>query len=454
VSGARIRITGGLPLRGAVELPPDALIAQVALVLHALADGDTSIHGDLRGARHARCCDALRALGVAIDAADTEVRVHGRGLHALSMPRAAVDCGPNPIALALLAGVCSGQRFGTRLTLDASADRRPLDDLIGALQARGAQIAANGRSGASLRAPISIAPLLEDERLAGIECALPASDPLAKAALLTSGLFSPAPTSVSEPLLSPDHVERMLSALGVPLRRIGSMAGFDPAAWQGALQPSPRVELPADTTLASFVSAAASAIPDSRVALGAVGMNPTRSGFFDALRLLGARLLVVAKGDRAGHEPIAEVQVRASTARGGAIGGEITARAGDGLPALLLLGARSRRGLSLHDGESFAPAGDAVWDELAALVGAFGAACAVQDAGLSVASTPQLRAAHVDAREDRRLALTAVIFGLAAEGETVIDNAADLARDDPGLFDALRRLGARVDVDAAAGDAA
>ncbi len=446
MSSARVRITGGVPLRGTVELPPDALIASLALVLHALADGETSIGGDLRGARIAAGCAALRALGVAIDASTRELRIRGRGRAALSMARDALDCGRSPYMLALLAGVASGQRFGTRLVLDPAADQHALDDLIGALRARGAQIAANGRSGASLRAPVSIAPLLEDERLDGIECALPAPDPLAKAALLVSGLFSAAPTSVSEPLLSPDHVERMLSALGVPVRRLGSMAGFDPAQWDGRLQSHGRIELPADTTLAAFVAAAAGAITGSHVALSAVGMNPTRSGFFDALRLLGARLLVVAKGDRAGNEPIAEVQVQASTARGGALGGEVVARAGDALPALLLLGARARRGLSLHDGECFAPAGDAIWNDLAALVSAFGAACSVEGAGLSVASAAQLRAAQVDAREDHRLALTAVIFGLASEGETVIDNATDLVRDEPGLFDALHALGARIEI--------
>ena len=444
MNDARICIQGGVPLCGAAELPADAAVAQVALVLHALAEGKSSIVGDTRGARSKTTIAALRALGVVIEHDDHRVHIDGRGLASLTMSSTEIDCGRSQTTLALLAGMLCGQRFGTRLVLDPLAVEQPLDDLVGALRARGAQIGASGRQGASLRAPVSIAPLLEDEHLAGIECVLPQPDTDAKAAVLLSGLFSAAPTSVAEPLLSPDHVERMLSALGVPVRRIGSMAGFDPAQWDRTLHAGEGVTLPSDTTLAAFVCAAASAVDDSHVALGAVGMNPTRSGFFDALRLLGARSLVVAKGERAGNEPVAEVQVQGGNTRGGPIGGEVALRCGDSLPALCLLGARAMRGLSLHDGEAFAPAGAPIWSDLASLVSAFGARCSVQGAGLAIARAAHLRAAHIDAREDHRLALAAVIFGLAAEGDTVVDNAAHLVREYPGLFDTLRSLGARL----------
>jgi 3-phosphoshikimate 1-carboxyvinyltransferase len=264
---------------------------------------------------------------------------------------------------------------------------------------------------------------------------------------LLSGLFAAGATAVSEPLLSADHTERMLSALTVPLRRIGSMAGFDPQQWDGRLPAFGRWSLPGDTSGAAFVAAAATAIEGSRVALRDVGFNPTRTGFFDALRLLGGRMLVIAKGDRAGHEPIAEVQIEAHGARGGAMGGEISLRCADSLPALLLIGARSARGLQLGDAESFAEGGDPLWQTLADLVSAFGAACATDGAGLMIERAPRLRAACIDAHEDHRLALTAVIFGLGAEGETRVENAACIEEHLPGWLSQLRDLGADLEVE-------
>lgn len=447
MSGARIRIRGGAALRGAVTLPVDRTIAHVALVLAALAEGESRIAGDLSGPAFAPITRALHALGVEIEVGPQATRVLGRGLRGLAMPAAAIDCGTSRHSLALLAGALCAQHFGARLLLEPRAAGE-IGDLIGALRARGANIAGIARDGEALRPPISIAPLLPDEQLAGLQCTLEQPDADAKSAILLSGLLAGGPTALSEPLLSADHTERMLLALGVPVRRLGSLVGFDPAQWNGRLEPLGEVGLPADTRFCAFVSAAAAAIPGSHVALHDAGMNPTRSGFFDALRLLGGQLLVIAKGDRAGREPVAEVQVRnQKLLRGGAMGGEIALRCGDSLPALCLLGARSVRGLQLHDGEPFAAPSDRIWTELAALVSSFGAPCRAEGSGLHVTPATQLRGVHVDAHEDHRLALTAVIFGLAAEGETLVQNAACIAEDSSDLPRALRELGAAIEVE-------
>ena len=184
-------------------------------------------------------------------------------------------------------------------------------------------------------------------------------------------------------------------------------------------------------TLAAFVAAAASLIPGSHIALLDVAANPTRSGFVDALRLLGGRLRVIAKGDRAGREPVAELQVQSARARGGAMGGEIALRCGEGLAALAPLGAGSTRGLQLYDGDAFAPSDDPLWGELAALLGAFGVTATAAGAGLSVDAAPRLHAARIDARGDHRLAFTAVVCGLCADGETQVENASCLLSRNP-----------------------
>jgi 3-phosphoshikimate 1-carboxyvinyltransferase len=163
---------------------------------------------------------------------------------------------------------------------------------------------------------------------------------------------------------------------------------------------------------------------------------------------LGARHAVIAKGDRAGREPIAELQVASGTLRGGVLGGEVVLRALDCLPALCLLGTRSTRGITIADAEAFAPVGALVWTELAAVVRAFAVDCTVVGAGLTLAPTERVLPAQVNAAEDSRLALTAVLFGLAADGETLVDNAACLSDEVPGLLELLQRLGARIELQA------
>ena len=442
-----ISVRGGHPLRGAIALPPDREVAHRALVLGALAEGESWLDAPIAGAQLEATVHALQALGAEIEVRDDATRIGGRGLRGLRMPTAAIDCARSYSTLTLLCGVLAGQRFGTRLLLDPSCAAGKLEHLIGALRARGAHVGARGAEAQPLRPPVAVAPLLADEPLQGLQCSLPEPDAHAKSALLLSGLFAAGPTTVSEPLLSADHTERMLAALAVPVRRIGSMAGFDPEQWSGRLPALGRWSLPGDTSAAAFVAAAAATIEGSRVALRDIGFNPTRTGFFDALRLLGGRMLVIAKGDCAGHEPIAELQIDAHGMRGGAMGGEIPLRCADSLPALLLIGARSSRGLQLADADSFAESGDPVWLALSQLVSAFGAACAADGAGLVIDPAARLQAARVDAREDHRLALTAVIFGLAAEGETRVENAGCIEDHLPGWLARLRDLGAQIVVE-------
>jgi 3-phosphoshikimate 1-carboxyvinyltransferase len=426
-------------------MPADRMIARRALLLCALSQGECSIAARLDRPDLLAMVRALRAMGVAIEIEAEVTRIHGRGLDGLAMPPGVLECGASRDTLALLAGLLSGQRFGTRLLFTGSA-HGPLDHLLGALRARGAHVAGRGAAEQALRPSLAFAPLLPGEALRGIECELPCPDPHAKSAILISGLFAAGATMIAEPLLSPDHTERMLAAFGVPVRRLGSMAGFDPRGWMRGLPAVDRLEVPGDASTASWISAAASVLPGSRVALRNIGWNPTRTGCFDAIRLLGGNLLVVAKGDRAGYEPIAEIQVRASSLRGGTMGGEIAFRCGDSLPALCVLGARAVRGVEILDGDGFAPQDDPIWGNLAMLARAFGAEASAHEGGLSIGRASELRGTVVEARRDPRLTWPAVLFGLASQGETVVHEADDWIDECRETIDTLRQLGAKIEV--------
>ncbi|HMI92103.1 MAG TPA: hypothetical protein VK509_12095 [Polyangiales bacterium] len=439
----RLRIRGGLPLRGAVALPCDLPIARVALLLAALAEGETQLAGPLDSAQLGALIAALRGLGVAIDASEQRTRITGVGLRGFALPAGAIDCGRSLDVLALFAGALCGQAFGTRLTLSANARARSesLEHLVGALQARGVPLRASGRDASP---PLAFAPRVLGEPLRAIECSLPEPDPRAKAAVLLSGLVADGPTAVTEPLLSADHVERMLSACGVGLKRAATMTALAPVAALSALG---AIALPGCCVLGSAIACAAAVIPGSRIALHDVATNPTRSGALDALRLFGARVLFASKGERAGHEPIAEIQIQHGALRGGVLSAELALHAGDALPCLALLGARALRGAGLLDAEAYAPEGAAEWPALAALVRAFGAEAQVAGAGLEVAPAAVLRGANVDAQQDDRLALCAVLFGLAADGETTVDHADTLVQDYPALLPLLQELGAEIELE-------
>jgi 3-phosphoshikimate 1-carboxyvinyltransferase len=438
-----IVIEGGAALRGAIALPPDLPIARVAFLLAALAEGESRLAGVFASAELQALIAALRDMGVAIDVSAQEARVTGVGLRGLSLPPGAIAC-RSLDALALFAGALSGQAFGTRLTLAPHVTPRSLGHLVGALQARGVPLRATGQDALP---PLAFAPRLPDEALRAIECTLPEPDPRAKAAVLLSGLSAGGPTAVAEPLLSADHVERMLSARGVALSRAASMSAFAPVT---ALLPFAGGELPGCSVLASLIACAAATIAGSRVALRDAGTNPTRTGAIDALRLFGARMLIAGKGERAGHEPIAELQVQHGALRGGALSSEIALHAGDALPLLCLSGARSARGVQLLEAETYAPAGARAWEQLAALVRAFGAGARIEGAGIVVDPAPRLHGARVDAHQDDRLALCAVLFGLAADGETRVDQAEPMLDNYPALVPLLREIGARIVCEGAA----
>ena len=231
----RYRVRRSRALKGTARVPGDKSIGHRALIFTALARGRSRISGMSAGLDNRATADAFRKMGVSISDGGRHIEVDGVGLHGLQMPTDVIDCGNSGTTIRLLAGLLSGQRFGTRLVGDESLSRRPMGRVIEPLRARGAHIA--GTAGANkdeLYAPISIAPLVEGESLAGLEYDMPIASAQVKSALLLSGLYAKGPTAIVEPTISRDHTERMMLSLGVPLNTAGSMVVLDPTQdWSG-----------------------------------------------------------------------------------------------------------------------------------------------------------------------------------------------------------------------------
>jgi len=415
------------------------------LIFAALGRGVSRITGLSEGLDNAATRQAFRAMGVAMERTDDGTTVHGVGLRGLRMPADVIDCGNSGTTMRLLAGLLSGQRFGTRMIGDPSLSARPMGRVIKPLRARGAHIA--GTAGAKpeeLYPPISIAPLLEGEALKGIEYSMPIASAQVKSALLLSGFYASGPTFIEEPVLSRDHTERMMLALGVPIQTAGASVALDPnLEWARGWQPF-EWHVPGDPSSAAFPLLAAAMVPGSEVRVEGVCVNPTRTGLFDWLRLLGAKISHRPSGHGAGDEPMAEITVAHGPIRGSVAGGELVVRMIDEIPAICALAAVCTGRTEIRDAAELRVKESDRISTMVQVLGAFGVPCEELPDGLIITGGAALHAARIESRGDHRIAMSAALLGMLAEGESQIEGAEAVDTSFPGFVELLRSLGADI----------
>lgn len=438
------------PLVGSIPVPPDKSISHRALLLGGLASGRSRVRGGVLGGDNRATLAALQAMGVRIEEpAPGEVILDGVGLLGLQAPAGPLDCGNSGTTMRLLAGVLAAQRFAARLIGDASLSGRPMERVARPLRLRGARIEGrpDPRRIGEITAPLDVGPLPAPHVLSSLEYALPAPSAQVKSALLLSGLYADGPTYVREPIVSRDHTERMLRALGVPLRSVGPMVELDPSRWSGELSPLD-LEVPGDFSAAAFLIAAAQLVGGSQITARRVGVNPTRTGLLDALRDMGARFEIESRGDALG-EPIGDIHAGAANLSGRQTGGEVAARAIDELPILLAVGARARGVTEVRDAAELRVKESDRIAVMATTLRAFGLQCEERPDGLAVEGRPDapLDAADVESHGDHRIAMSAAVLGLVAAGPTRVRGVSCVATSFPRFVGTLRALGARIEVE-------
>lgn len=319
----------GGALRGRLRVPGDKSISHRAIMLGALADGTTTISGFLEGEDCLATLRAFRAMGVRIEGPESgQVTVHGVGLHGLHPPVELLDMGNSGTSMRLMAGILAGQTFDTTLMGDTSLMRRPMGRVTTPLAQMGAQIDSAVQGTAPLR-------IRGGQRLRGIDYPLPVASAQVKSCLLLAGLYAQGVTRITEPAPTRDHTERMLEAFGYPLQRDNertvALAG-------GGRLLGGEIDVPADLSSAAFFLVGASIAPGSDLVLEHVGLNLTRSGVIDILRLMGADIEVL-EPRLAGTEPVADLRVRYAPLRGLRIPAAFAPLAIDELPALFVAAA-------------------------------------------------------------------------------------------------------------------
>jgi len=425
-------------LTGGVELPGDKSISHRYAMLAGLAEGTSEIRHFSAAADCHSTLSCMKALGAEITFESDTVRVTGRGARGLKGSWRALDAGNSGTTMRLLAGILAGQSFSSKLTGDASLQKRPMRRVISPLREMGANI--RGRED-------NFAPLeIRGAPLHAIDYAMPMASAQVKSAVLLAGLFAQGVTIVAEPATTRDHTELALEQFGAEIERHGrtiKVHGLAGANGGAKLVPQ-SLDVPGDLSSAVFFVAAASLFPDSNILVHNVGLNPTRTAILDLFASMGAAIQILNLQSRDG-ETVGDLSVKGSALKGGVIGGEKIPLLIDELPMLAALGPFTEEGIEIRDAAELRVKES---DRIAALaenLQRMGACVEERQDGLKIEGrrAGKLRGAEIEPRGDHRIAMAFAVAGLAAQGNTVIRDADCAGVSFPTFFSELNRLAER-----------
>lgn len=439
----------GTPLVGSVPVPSDKSIGHRSLLFASICEGTSIIRSFSHGEDNVSTASCMRAMGAVIEDIDkTTLKVTGTGLFGLRAPKDALDCGNSGTTMRLLTGILAAQTFGSTLVGDASLTRRPMMRVIAPLRQRGATIdgVPHPKKAGDVTPPLVIGALPKGKELDALEYESAVASAQVKSAILLSGLYAHGSTFFKEPTLSRDHTERMMHALGVPLRAVGTVVELDPSGWSGKMEGF-EIDIPGDVSAAAFLLVAANITPGSRVTVRGVGTNPTRTGILEIARHMGAGIEVVPQGEQAG-EPVAEITAWSQDMKGVLVGGELVPRAIDEIPIACALAARASGETTIRDAEELRVKESDRVATMVHVLRAFGVPCEELPDGMVIQGKEgPLTPASLESRGDHRIAMTAAVLALHASGPTRIADADCIATSFPRFVGTLRALGARIDVE-------
>lgn len=427
----RVSPIAGAPAPGPLKVPGDKSISHRAVMLAALADGESEIVNFLPGEDCLATARVLESLGVPINWLAPD-RLLVRGGTGLRPPEGALDCGNAGTGMRLLTGLLAGQGVAAELHGDASLNRRPMRRIIEPLARMGARIDALGEDG---RPPLRLAG---NSPIHGISCDMPFASAQVKSAILLAGLGALGETCVSESIPTRDHTERMLPGFGVAIERSRGRACL---AGQQQLRAT-RIDVPGDFSSAAFLLLAG-LIGPREVRVDSVGVNSARTGF---LRLAGAMggCLQTAARKTVGAEPVADVIAAPGALRGARLPASLVPSAIDEMPAVFAAAACAA-GETVIEGAAELRVKET--DRIAAMVAglkALGVHCGETADGARIRGG-RVGGGEIDCRGDHRVAMAFSILALAAQGPIVVRDVDCVATSFPGFADTALQLGLNIE---------
>ncbi|MEM7727596.1 MAG: 3-phosphoshikimate 1-carboxyvinyltransferase [Cyanobacteria bacterium P01_A01_bin.45] len=419
-------------LQGRITIPGDKSVSHRALMLGALAEGETQIQGLLLGDDPRSTAACFRAMGAEISELNVDlVRVRGIGIGNLQEAKNVLDAGNSGTTLRLMLGILASAeaRFFT-VTGDSSLRSRPMSRVVKPLQQMGADIW--GRNNNSL-APLAV----KGKALKPIHYHSPIASAQVKSCILLAGLMTEGKTTVTEPVVSRDHSERMLKAFGANLE-------VDPETKSvtisgGCSLEGQKVIVPGDISSAAFWLVAGAIVSDSEIAIANVGVNPTRTGILEALEMMGADIIKENERIVAG-EPVADLRVRYRKLRSCTIAGDIIPRMIDEVPILAVAAVFAEGTTVIKDAAELRVKESDRITVMAQQLTKMGAKVTELPDGMEITGGTPLVGCDVDSYTDHRIAMSLAIAALNASGTTILHHAEAASISYPDFFDTLKRI--------------
>ena len=426
------RVEAGGVLQGQARVPGDKSISHRSIMLGSLAEGITEVSGFLEGEDSLATLQAFRDMGVVIEGPDNgRVVIHGVGLQGLKAPAGPLYLGNSGTSMRLLVGILAGQTFDSVLTGDDSLSTRPMKRVADPLALMGADI----ETGEGGTPPLRIRG---NRSLKGIDYKLPMASAQVKSCVLLAGLYASGETCVTEPAPTRDHTERMLRGFGYGVKTDGGQVTLNSG---GALQGGP-IDVPSDISSATFFMVAASIAEGSDITLSHVGINPTRIGVINILRLMGGDITLLNER-LAGGEPVADIRVRSAALKGIAIPEDQVPLAIDEFPAIFVAAACAEGATILTGAEELRVKESDRIQAMADGLAILGISAKPTADGI-VIEGGQIQSGEVDSLGDHRIAMSFAIAGLRASGPILIRNCNNVATSFPGFVELSNSLGLRV----------
>jgi len=414
-------------LHGVISVPGDKAISHRLAMMGAIAEGTTIIRNFAESADCASTVECLRRLGVPIQRDWAAVKVEGRGLHGLQNPSAELDAGNSGTTVRFMAGLVSGFPFESRFVGDESLSRRPMKRVIDPLRRFGAKIEAREHN--YLPMTVTGGPLTP------IDFTMPIASAQLKSCVLLAGLYAQGTTKVHEPVPSRNHTELALAEFGAQIRTSGNTIEVD----GGHPLRGKEFLVPGDISSAAFFMVAGLAVPDSRLTLTNVGLNPTRSGLINLLEETKAKI-GISRMSAAGGEPIGDVTVETSEIAGLDIGGAWIPNVIDEIPVLAVLGTHTQKGVRIRDAAELRVKESDRIHAVAVNLRALGAEVEEYPDGLFVPGGQKLHGGTVDSFGDHRIAMAFAVAGLIADGPVTIKNPSCVGISFPRFFQLLDQV--------------
>ncbi|MHB8127691.1 MAG: 3-phosphoshikimate 1-carboxyvinyltransferase [Mobilitalea sp.] len=423
------------PLKGQITVPGDKSISHRAVMIGALAEGTTEVTNFLQGADCLSTIRCFNQLGIEIDnnVYSDNVIIHGKGLHGLKKPLDILDVGNSGTTMRLMSGILSGLTFSSFISGDASIQKRPMGRILTPLTMMGADIKSIDNND---YAPLAINSASSmSAKLQGIHYISPVASAQIKSCVLLAGLNAEGETSVTEPSLSRNHTELMLTEFGASITSNGNTA---------TILPNPnlkgkKVNVPGDISSAAYFIAAGLIVPNSEIVIKNVGINPTRDGILKVCRQMGANITLENVIDNGG-EPVADLVVRYSELTGVEVGGAIIPTLIDEIPIIAVLACFAKGQTVIKDAAELKVKESNRIDVMVENLSKMGADITATADGMIINGGRPLHGADIESKSDHRIAMSFAIASLLAEGDTVIQDAECVDISYPNFYSDLKSL--------------